>query len=1374
MDTENLENFANKVADFLKRNGKFDEFRKKCASEIEQHVSFVKAKKEVDELVRVRVVQNRKAQCPLTKNQLRQEIRALLSKRKDLLAAADSSIQFSLRNNKELFASEINEVIAQFEEEEKAEAEAKKLEQAEKASQENQEAEIAPVADAADVDIPPPPPPPPPPAPVLATARTAAAIPSISGTDTALLIQESVFHNDNMLSVPSQTSASTMNITDLLANVQSSDFAARQASPHPAEHENESTNYPAYNLEPEPAREPSPSPKMPAPPADTIVIMSKQDVAKEIYNFEKEEKQFSHYIKEGEEYEKSKYPDDIRDYKYGEHSRYDYPDYKRSSSSYKSRKHDDYRERSSSSKHRERSLSPSKYSSDRYKEYSVRDYGHSMDRMFKSPEYYLSISRSSSSRSSSKESSRDRRKREEEWYKKYGYVSKYGHSAYGSSHKYSESSRRDDYYKDYYEKRRHDDPYYKSSDRSKSRDYASYEASKSRDSSHDPYKMRDAAYEISKIRQSSSSESAKFKEPPYISSKYHEHELMKSRERDILYRERMKEEIYTSSIEVRERRTHLERPYESVGRYSPVEMKLKPPKIQSPVRSPLENHPPLTPEKSHSPKRIPTPPSFPEPEEQPGSSSRNDLDDLLERAISNIPKTPEEPSPESSLKDEGASKELVVPTVSENDIDHPPATSPVKLPSPTKSLPKSPIKPVIGEIDEDMTEFEMQVRESKVNESSRRALIDSILPKPKYCSILKETFAVDKTSEDSNQDKGNDVPEGRADLEEAKESVIAPKTDTDITKEPIRPVYLDQEPTTPEPPPEVLQKESKPAESETPESRATNLEPIITHNNQDFPIPTSPPLPPPPPTPPSMHVMSHLRPTPQPKPKPSPTPPMTSSQLTTKRHGPFSPPIVEEPAKTPTTPDAPKDVMSHPLKPPTTPPQSSSPPPPPPPPSNITTSVTANKPPEDVKKASPSKPIVLSTTRKKEKISKPSDTSDAEEGEILSDGDDSVIPEQPRSVSLEEKVESQSKESTVVDDEPSQDDEKINKENEVSEVQESDDQSLPENKELTPQPPEPKVFVPDENFPIRSKRDLFKARFFQPDMKIDFAKPDQVTDGNPKPDSSAGPEKEESDKTTSASVVEVKPAHEDSMRYSRKMRFKEVLQQHISEQENAKEQQLKESQQKETPKDATKDVSEVGGGSQHPAPAVEPGVPTVSLIGKRKRFLNDYIASLESNPPPAKSVKTDETSVEESLPKLRIKPLIGGSYSSETLTSTSSAPPPLHKAATSPEKETVPKCVIKLGKGHWNACETEKAETTGKRKGRAANRPNLRSREASTDSSKSEISEKPRTTRSKKTRKTVKSYNVEEDEKNSDNSFEEVDNSRRSGRTRKTIKRLNL
>lgn len=41
MDTENLENFANKVADFLKRNGKFDEFRKKCASEIEQHVSLI-------------------------------------------------------------------------------------------------------------------------------------------------------------------------------------------------------------------------------------------------------------------------------------------------------------------------------------------------------------------------------------------------------------------------------------------------------------------------------------------------------------------------------------------------------------------------------------------------------------------------------------------------------------------------------------------------------------------------------------------------------------------------------------------------------------------------------------------------------------------------------------------------------------------------------------------------------------------------------------------------------------------------------------------------------------------------------------------------------------------------------------------------------------------------------------------------------------------------------------------------------------------------------------------------------------------------------------------------------------------------------------
>ena len=39
MDTENLEDFANKVANYLKVNGKFDEFRKKCASEIEQHVS---------------------------------------------------------------------------------------------------------------------------------------------------------------------------------------------------------------------------------------------------------------------------------------------------------------------------------------------------------------------------------------------------------------------------------------------------------------------------------------------------------------------------------------------------------------------------------------------------------------------------------------------------------------------------------------------------------------------------------------------------------------------------------------------------------------------------------------------------------------------------------------------------------------------------------------------------------------------------------------------------------------------------------------------------------------------------------------------------------------------------------------------------------------------------------------------------------------------------------------------------------------------------------------------------------------------------------------------------------------------------------------
>ena len=41
METENVEEFANKVVNFLKTNGKFDEFRKKCASEIEQHVSIV-------------------------------------------------------------------------------------------------------------------------------------------------------------------------------------------------------------------------------------------------------------------------------------------------------------------------------------------------------------------------------------------------------------------------------------------------------------------------------------------------------------------------------------------------------------------------------------------------------------------------------------------------------------------------------------------------------------------------------------------------------------------------------------------------------------------------------------------------------------------------------------------------------------------------------------------------------------------------------------------------------------------------------------------------------------------------------------------------------------------------------------------------------------------------------------------------------------------------------------------------------------------------------------------------------------------------------------------------------------------------------------
>ena len=1359
-----------------------------------------------------------------------------------MLAAADSSIQFSLRNNKELFATEINDVTGQFEEEEKAEAEAKKLEQAENPVQEGQEVNNAPVTEATEypstADIPPPPPPPPPPAPVAARP-TAGPLPTISGTDTALLIQESVFHND-VLSGPSHNNAAShsMNITDLLANVQSSDFAAQQISPQPMEKE-PTPIYPTYH-ETDSAREMSHSPKH--APAETIVIMSKQDVAKEIYNFEKEEKQFSHYIKEEDDYEKSKYPEEAaRECKYpGDHSRFEYPpDYKRSSggsSSYKStsRKHgEEYRERSSSSKHRERSLSPSKYA-ERYKEYSVRDYGHSMDRMFKSPEYYLSISRSSTSRSSSKESSRDRRKREEEWYQKYGYSSKYGHLPYGShatgSHKYPESSRREYYDKEYYDKRRHDDPHYKSSDRSKSRDHALYEASKGRESTHDPYKMRDAlyeaskgresthdpykmrdalyeaskgresihdpykmrdpAYEISKIRQSTGSDSAKFKEPPYVPSKYHEHELMKTRDRELLYRDRMKEEAYSSNMDIRERRSHLDRPYENLDRYSPGDVKLKPSKMTSPVRSPLENlHPPM-PEKCDTPEKYPSPPIVPLPDEEP-SSSRNHLDDLLERAISNIPRTPEDPSPVSSDKDEAPSKEESTGVMSESNMDHQ-ARSPVKLSSPSKSLPRSPLKPIVSEIQEDLTEFEMQVRDTKVNDSSRRALIESILPKPKYCSILRETFAVpDEGSAEKSDEEANDDFKHKAiyPVADVRESVVEPTSPEDIEDfKRGADLYKGRESITP-----VLFHEKNQSidfranESDDDEPEATKGESLIRHDNQDFPVPCSPPLPPPPPAPlmqnssslpPSLPKLPSL-----PMPQSMAIPPslqQPSPVSSAQPHSPHSPLTLQQAITHQTTVGSPRGPISPPLKAPITPPLPSHPHPTPLSLNNAGGKISNIV--EDIRKASPTKPIVLFTTPKKEKVSKPHDSSDAEEGEILSDTDEPVVAQISTVMEdVQEKAKSPMPDPAVAD--IVNDDEIINKESEASDVQQTDQHPSPEpiSKELTPQPPEPKAFVPDENFPIRSKRDLFKARFFQPDMKIDFAKPDQVTEvSDSKPDSTAASEKEDSEKTTAPPVVEaVKPNPDDNMRYSRKMRFKEVLQQHISEQENAKEQQLKESQQKDNLKEVT--VPESGSGSQQSGSTVEPDVSTVSLIGKRKRFLNDYIASLESNnastesnPPPAKSSKTEESSVEEGLPKLRIKPLSGGSYISEPLTTAASAPPPLHKASTSPDKEIVPKCIIKLGKTHWNACDTDKPEKSGKKKGRASTRANLRSREASTDSSKSEISDKPRATRSKKTRKAVKTYNVDDDEKNSDNSFEEVDSSRRSGRTRKTIKRLNL
>ena len=348
----------------------------------------------------------------------------------------------------------------------------------------------------------------------------------------------------------------------------------------------------------------------------------------------------------------------------------------------------------------------------------------------------------------------------------------------------------------------------------------------------------------------------------------------------------------------------------------------------------------------------------------------------------------------------------------------------------------------------------------------------------------------------------------------------------------------------------------------------------------------------------------------------------------------------------------------------------------------------------------------------------------------------------------------------------------------------------------------------------------FKARFFRPDRKIDFAKTDPIAEG-------------QGEKKPEEKAVEVQP---EEIRFSRKMSFKEVMQQHMqAEQQNvqaeqkeiipseqndimssAQKSEIVSSEQKEitTSEEIVTDADPTSQVCSYPPIAPIPNLapdrnahicnkspdPAVSLIGTRKRFLNDYIASLESGPtaaPPAKTPKLEEPPSEESLPKLRIKPLSGGSYSSESLSSApppllssappplSSAPPPLHKAASgSPDKDSsVPKCIIKLGRGNWTATTddaTGQDTLTGKRKDRSTRA--LRSRETSTDSCKSEnVGDKPMQTRSKKpTRPTSKTTYVEvidHDDKHSDNSFEDSESvtiSRKSGRTRKTIKRLNL
>lgn len=1267
-----------------------------------------------------------------------------------------------------MFASEIDDVTTQFEEEEKAAAEANKLaekELAEKALQESQEQEKA--AEVED-DIPPPPPPPPPPAPaVVPRLPTIAVALPVSENDTALLIQESVFQEAVFSNANHSVDSPNMNITDLLANVQSSDFASHQASisPGPVPEIPEPTvSIPTISSfkERELSKEISESPK--AASSDTIVIMSKQDVANEIYQYEKEDKQFTHYSKETAfDHKPISYSDiETRDVKLPERF-HDYPpDYKKLSSSYKSRKHiDEYRERSSGSKHshsRERSLSPR--SRERYKEYSLRDYGHGMDRLFKSPEYYMSLTRSSSGRSSSKElSSRERRKREEEWYARHQHSSKHSYS----SHKYPELSRRDDYYRDYYEKKRYEDSHYKSSsERSKSREYALYESSRS--APHDPFKVRDSAYEISKIREAS--ELPKFKEPGHGSSKYysdHEYEARKKKEREHLIHPKMKDDSFTTSGDPINRRIPSERPFG-------FEEFEKNKEIKEPMSSTSPKEPPPPPPESHNCEKPVTPLSneYCSPErllDDEPSSSLHDHHDLRGKAIAKIPKTPEELSPTVLAREETGTSRL--------KEDHLTGMSPTRYASYNSSFLRSPEK--IDNNVGNLNKFELS--SSHNNDScdiSKQALIDSILPKPKYCSILKETFAAEqdkitpKISEtDTSYEESKEL--SFQELENVDNETKSLSTDMQTVHSEIGQV-MEQMPQIDDKHYENLNMENvsdcMQQDTKTDVLLDENEHPkkIQMHilDNQDFPIPVS-----------SLTTASAVK-SAQVLAK-SPPPKVISIEILE---------IEEYHSKSPSPP--PSTIITNDM-------------------SSLTAESTSEK--NLTEPANTSESLKCNQIFQSEIVNTSStdelqQSYDAEEGEILSDSEDKSF-----------QISSVNKESVKTDTvfENSSMKEESNVKSLESNLS-SNDINKPETCLI---PSEilhhsiPKVFVPDENFPIRSKRDFFKARFFQPDMKIDFAKPEQEKDVT----SEGSCVTEDHEKVSNPLPHETKP-NPDEMRYSRKMRFKEVLQQHINEQE------LKESQQKDiqdTCKDinsdigkhvsneaiqkATVTVSQIEGpspkiikspnlnvnvsskmsSSQLPTQSLpvnsELDVSAVSLIGKRKRFLNDYIASLESNPPPAKNMRAEEVISEETLPKLRIKPLSGGSYCAETLTSTSFAPPPLHKASTtSPEKETVPKCIIKLGgQGNWSTCETERQENKSKGKNRSAARQNLRSREASNDSNKSGTPEKPRVTRSKNSsKKSVKSYDADEDEKNSDNSFEDTEKSRKSGRTRKTIKRLNL